>query len=405
MVFLVVADHVAMAYALRFGDMWFVKDPTRSSFYDAAHLLVDSFHMPIFFFLAGLFILPSAHRRGIGNFMKERWIKLGIPFVLGVLFLCSPQTYPQYLQKGGNLGYWDYVIQKFFHYDWYASSWLNFDYPAFTGELRPSGFWFLYFLMVLSILSLVIWKTLPFVIRWLETISTWILNNPVKGYLAVSFLSSLLIAYMELFWGTRFWMGFWKLFYVRANLMPLYILFFALGIGLQQAGLLKTTHWLDQLANNWIRWLGWTVVLSIAYVSYCFIYFNDGAYSLDIVAHFYRDGEWSTAWPVLLEAGPLIWIRSTLHGFLYTAQTITLVALFYKVFNGKKPFWIAASGASYGIYIFHEPFCVWGVYLLSETSAPILFKYLVVVLSGYMLSWILVHKIILKISLGRRLIG
>lgn len=404
-IFLVVADHVAIAYALHFGDMWFVKDVNRSVIYDVIHLLIDAFHMPILFLLAGFFTLSSVQRRGVGNFMKERWIRLGIPFVLGVILLCPPQTYGKYLQQGGTLGYWNYLIDVFFKYDWYASPWGNFDYPAFSGDLSSSGFWFLYFLMLLSIIAVLIWRFAPFVIRWIGTISKWLVDHPIPGYIAFSLVSAVLISYMELFWGSKFWIGFWDIFYCRANLLPLFCLFFVFGIGLREAGYLKETAWLNRLANQWIPWTAWTLALCIAYSWYCLAYYVDGAYNLDIVIHFHQGGDWASAWPILGEAGPLIWVRTTLHGFLYTAETITLVAIFYKFFNKGKRFWVIAGAVSYGVFIFHEPLCVWAVYFLAEASTPTWIKYLLVTFGGFTVSWLFVHHVIFKTHLGRRIIG
>lgn len=404
-VILVVVDHVAMAYAFRFGDVWFLKDSDRGTFYDVLHLIIDAFHMPILFLLAGMFVVPSLSRRGVVNFMKERWIKLGIPFVIGISTLVPFMTYPKYLWKGGDLGFFDYLSDKFFTVEWRVSDWFEFTYPALTGDIGPAGFWFLYFLMMLTVIAVIVWKIAPFLVHWIGVAVGWLMQHPLQGYLIVSVLCTLAISISELYWGHRFWAGFWVLFYARGNLFMLYIIYFIFGIGLREAGYLDRRDWLEALSRNWLYWTLFAVGLGSVYCWYCLAYYDEGAFSFDILLHFYRGGDWASALPILKEVGPMIWVRTTLHGFFFTAETIALFALFYRFLNRESKIWMALVAGSFGVYIFHESLCVPWVYYLIESDMPRMFKFLLVTIGGYAICWVFVVKICFKIPWMRRVIG
>src|ERR1700758_3194500 len=47
----------------------------------------DVFLMSLFFFLSGLFVLPSLRRKGALRFLYGRVLRLGVPFALVVAFL------------------------------------------------------------------------------------------------------------------------------------------------------------------------------------------------------------------------------------------------------------------------------------------------------------------------------
>lgn len=406
-ILLVVLDHVAQAYGLYSGSSWFVKDPTRDRIpYDPFHLVVDTFHMAFLFLLAGMFVMPSLNHRGILSFLKERLIKLGIPFVFGILVLVPPQTYYQYLQRQGPLDFTSYLGDHFFKVDWYYSSWLDRDYPQLTGDITSSGFWFLPFLMALTLVTILIVKLFPWVLNILGKSAQWIMDRPVRGYVTLSVLCFFLISGAEVFWGPRFSIMFWKIFWVRGNLWPLYILYFALGIGMYQRG--YCTHdvlWLQKLSQQWVLWTLWTLLLALGYSWYCLTYYHQGAFSYDILLHFYQGGTWEDAWPLFQDLGPLIGIRTALHGFLATALSLTLLGIFYRFFNTKTPLGRSVVGASFGIYIFHEPLCVWMVYHLADTTLPTFLKFLMSGVGVYGLCWWGLNKGLLKIPMVRRIIG
>src|ERR1700720_4437105 len=49
--------------------------------FDGVVLFNDSFFMSAMFFLSGLFVWPSLKRKGIGWFLRDRFWRLGLPFL------------------------------------------------------------------------------------------------------------------------------------------------------------------------------------------------------------------------------------------------------------------------------------------------------------------------------------
>src|ERR1700675_4141337 len=55
--------------------------------FDGVVLFNDSFFMMGMFFLSGLFVWPSLQRKGINWFLRDRFWRLGLPFIVCVVLL------------------------------------------------------------------------------------------------------------------------------------------------------------------------------------------------------------------------------------------------------------------------------------------------------------------------------
>ena len=49
--------------------------------------------MPLLFFIAGYFAIPSLDRRGAKYFLKNKVIRLGIPYLIGVMIVSSTMPF------------------------------------------------------------------------------------------------------------------------------------------------------------------------------------------------------------------------------------------------------------------------------------------------------------------------
>src|SRR6202000_815873 len=79
---LVLIHHSVIAYTY-FGHT----DKQSFMAFDGVVLFNDSFFMAAMFFLSGLFVWPSLQRKGIGWFLRDRFWRLGLPFVICAIFL------------------------------------------------------------------------------------------------------------------------------------------------------------------------------------------------------------------------------------------------------------------------------------------------------------------------------
>lgn len=81
MMWLGIVLHVAVIYMVRESPLpW--RDGHASLVADFLVALIHSFRMPVFFILAGFFVALLAQRRGWAGMLKNRLMRLGLPFVL-----------------------------------------------------------------------------------------------------------------------------------------------------------------------------------------------------------------------------------------------------------------------------------------------------------------------------------
>lgn len=80
--------HSACSYmTVDIGEAWPYHDTANTMVADLTVLLIHVFRMPIFFALAGFFAAMLYQRRGAGGFLSNRFQRIGIPFVVGLIVL------------------------------------------------------------------------------------------------------------------------------------------------------------------------------------------------------------------------------------------------------------------------------------------------------------------------------
>src|SRR5882672_12137401 len=85
---LVVLFHHAVIPYTYFGHT----DPKSWIGFDCVVLATDSFFMAMFFFLSGLFVWPGLGRKALHVFLRDRLIRLGLPFAVAA-FTIIPIAY------------------------------------------------------------------------------------------------------------------------------------------------------------------------------------------------------------------------------------------------------------------------------------------------------------------------
>src|SRR5436305_5682362 len=89
---LVVLIHHAVIPYTYFGHT----DPKSFFGFDMVVLATDSFFMAMFFFLSGLFVWPGIARKGPLNYLTDRLVRLGLPFLM-CAFTVIPLALLRYL--------------------------------------------------------------------------------------------------------------------------------------------------------------------------------------------------------------------------------------------------------------------------------------------------------------------
>ena len=72
--------------------------------FDLFILYGDTFGMTLLFFISGFFVWKSLTKRGVRKFLQNKAVRLGVPFVAGVLILIPIALYPAQLQVGKIVG-------------------------------------------------------------------------------------------------------------------------------------------------------------------------------------------------------------------------------------------------------------------------------------------------------------
>ncbi len=377
MVLYVVLDHSMHLYSPFFKKFHRFQDFGGNLFFDVWHMHNDVIMMPFLYFLAGMFVLPSLRRRGLLSFAKEKFYRLVVPFVLGVIIIVPPQTYiAKLLKENLQQGYFDY--------------WFN---VYFWADMSSSAFWFLYYLAVLTALLIAIHTILPSFIKIFGRFATWLVNNPIKGFISCFLIGAVIIGASEIIWNTQWWTGFWKLFYVRGSRFIMKGFLFFLGAGFAYAGITRNTEILTRIGNSWKTWTLISLLAGGAYITYALSNFYTGAYTLEILRHFHYGGTWVDVWPIIEAYGGPLLIRTTLLALFMCSLVVMYVAIFKRFLDRPLPKWQSLAACSFGIYIFHEPIVhvVQYYYIQNETSDYI--KFIASASVATALSWGLTHII------------
>lgn len=93
MVVLVIAYHAVAAYAI-VAPHWTVHDTSMFAA-DIVRELFDVFMMPILFFVAGYFALPSLKKKGVWRFLEDKVRRILIPWALAVFLVAPLALYDQ----------------------------------------------------------------------------------------------------------------------------------------------------------------------------------------------------------------------------------------------------------------------------------------------------------------------
>ena len=71
-------------------------DPQRWGGFDVLVIFDDTFFMALMFLLSGLFVWPSLDRKGGATFLRDRFLRLGVPFAVTAGMLMPLAYYPSY---------------------------------------------------------------------------------------------------------------------------------------------------------------------------------------------------------------------------------------------------------------------------------------------------------------------
>ena len=376
-----VVFHSAMVFAV--GTSWFVNDPRPSIGFSAFLLWGSLWGMPLLFLVSGMGVRYAMRSRTAWRFAAERLGRLGIPFATGLVLLVPPMFYLEQVAQPG------------FHQP-YGRFWLAFlNVPAIARGLLPHGNWtsggagfdpaHLWFLYVLLVFSLVL---LP-LFRYLRGQHGTRLTGRIAGQAARHPLGMLAVAAVpvmatEAVFGPDTSTGGWE--------RLAYVFPFAYGFLIASDARFES-------ALSRVRWpavavaaaataglLGWTVAAGPGLVS--------GA---------------GPGWSALQGLAGWTWLAA-IAGFTaaFTARrrqagTATPRAA------AREPRWQRAAGyanqAVLPFYLLHEPVIVAFAWIIVRWHAPILVRYPVLVAASFTATLVIYELAVRRYRITRLLLG
>lgn len=308
----------------------------------------DIFFMALMFFISGLFVTDSLGRKGAGGFLRDRLIRLGLPFVVAAAMLAPLAYYPAYLLSGARP-----------------------DLGAYLGTLSSLPYWnggpawFLGVLMALTVAVAAIQQLAPQALGGLGRLATGSDRRPGRFFLALSGASAVVYICASFAFNSLQWLhaGPFAIQAVRIGHYPLY--FFtgvAVGaVGLDR-GLLAAG---GELAR---RWKLWTVAAVGAFV----------ALNAVVIAAYAANGQ-----------PHALWVGGGGLGFALAcaASCFMLMAIFRRFAKGSNRVWDSLSANAYGMYVIHYAIASWIQFALLPADLPGAAKGLIVVAAVIALSW------------------
>lgn len=338
-----------------------IVDPQRWVGFDALVLSNDGFFMPLLFMLSGLFVWSGLSRKGAGLYLRQRLLRLGLPFAVAELTVVPLAYYPSFLQAGGAPGF--------------VRFWLT----TVTAGPWPSGPpWFIAVLLLFDVLVAAIFVVAghPGLVRTGP--------NPVKPiwwfgpvwWFGVVLACSLL-AYLPLLAaiGPSRWLSYGPLA-IQGSRIGLYATYFAAGILLAGSGPRDVFPLGRQLAR---QWPGWGLLAALTLTA--FILVTAGA------THGAGAG---------LPARLRTMLLGTALAIFCAAACFALPAVFLRFRNKHRALSASLSANSFGIYLLHYPAVTWMQCGLLGVPASAVAKGATVFVVALLASWggtVLLHRV------------
>ncbi len=304
-------------------------DPKEFFGFDMIVLATDSFFMAMFFFLSGLFVWPGIARKGPLNYLSDRLLRLGLPFVICALTIIPIAYYAISLRHHPEVGFPEF---------WWTTV---------TKGPWPSGpIWFLWVLLGFDVVACLLYRLSRNFLDPINRLSLHGHDRPAEFFAVMFAVTAALYIPGRIHFGAGSWFEFGP-FSVQHGRVLLYAtyFFFGAGIGLQylNRGLLAAD---GRLATS--TWLWIILVL----VPYC-----------------------------------LLWV------LIYIKREILVLACFLRFKQSGWSILDPMQPDAYGIFLVHYPIVLWLQYWLYDYDLPAIVKATIALVLTVAFSWALTRAL------------
>ena len=334
------APYLWLAFPIVDSQRWFG--------FDLFCALQDVGLMTLMFFLSGLFVPKSLARKGSWKFLSDRLLRIGLPFVLAVMFLAPLAYYPAYRTTAVDPGleaYWQH--------------WLALPF-------WPSGpQWFLGQLLAFNVLAVAMHRFVPGWDLRLVRLVAFVDGNPIRFFVVLVTLSALAYVPLVLAYSPFAWTNIGPISFQLSR--PLhYLVYFLAGVAVGTYGLDRGLLTSDGvLARRWAAWLGTAFVGFLLWAAPTSVTMSD----------------WSNA--------PLIAKLAAGMGFVVAcaAGCLCSLAICLRLAHRCLRAFDSLSANAYRMYMIHYVFAVWLQYALLGTGLLAIGKAAIVFGGTLIMSW------------------
>jgi len=293
----------------------------------------DGFFMPLMFLLAGLFVRPSLARKGLGRYLADRTLRLGVPLLVGIATVVPLSYYASYLQSGGTAdftAFWTRMVT--------------------TGPWPSGPMWFVGALLVFDAATALILSRDAMRLGVRRILAVLDRRPKAEWFLAFLALSTLVFLPAVVLLGPSLWLTAGP-FGIQASRVGLYAFFFVAGVILGA----------DRLAASFEdRWLRGSLL------------------AIPAAALFFAPH--GAPWPAIADGMVMLLFCVTM--------AVGLLALAVRFGHRRSAVGDSLCGNAYGIYLLHYPILLWIQYELLPVPLGPVGKGLLVLASGFALSWL-----------------
>jgi glucans biosynthesis protein C len=365
--FLVVAHHSTLAYTefARANPRVYmlsthpVIDSKRWIGLDIFENFNDVFFMALMFLIGGIFVVKGLQKKGIIPFIRDRFYRLFLPFVIAVSSLMLIAYYPAFLNAHPEGGIKDFLSDFFFVEGW-----------------PPGPPWFIWVLFLFNSLLAIFGKSLiPLIIKAGNKIHSW-KNNPFRVVLL--FYATVWLLYVPASWlfGAYTWKSFGPFAFQESRPL-LYFGFFIFGTMIGGSNIGQGLFSSDSgFMKKWPSWLAGCVLFYLM---------------LLVLKELGREGFGKTLgeWPFKI-------IYGSVYAGSICFSCLAFMSIFRKYATRSTLLWDSLSENAYCIYLVHYIFVLWCQYAMLYLEIPALIKFLITFILSLFLSWmisILLRKI------------
>jgi peptidoglycan/LPS O-acetylase OafA/YrhL len=364
MIVLVVSMHAAVTYS-HLGSWYFMEDPKPERpvllVFAAYQMFLQAFFMGLLFLIAGYFVPGAFDRKGLGNFLRDRSVRLGIPSLIYML-----------------------IIQPLIVY-WLLRDFADHSRPSFTQAYGPyvrsgrflGGSGPMWFAVALLVFSLVYALARVGIRKTLQTHAEPALpgNRQVAGLALAIGLCTFLARIVQPM-GTN-------ILNMQLCFFSQYILLFIMGICAWRR------NWLLRIPYRFgMRWL--KIALIVGSIAWLAIILS--ALGTHTEAKLSGGFTWQSAALCFWES------------FFCVGVCLGLIVLFRDRFNRQGKFTRWLSDNSFSVYVFHPPLLIAVTLMMRDLEAPKFLKFFLATALGAAVSYLASSLVLRRVPVLKRVL-